>query len=62
VRRGQPHLQSSQPSASHSEAATGFMVAALVLAEAAGLAYFEALVVESPLAILWQWRSQSLSL
>jgi hypothetical protein len=38
------------------------MVAALVLAEAAGLAYFEALVVESPLAILWQWPSQSLSL
>jgi hypothetical protein len=34
------------------------MVAALVLAEAAGLGCFEAPVVESPLAILWQWPSQ----
>jgi len=33
-----------------------------VLAEAAGLAWFEAPVVESPLATLWQWPSQLPSL
>ena len=53
----QQHLQSFNACASHSEAATGTMDEALVLAEDAVLASGELLVVVSPLEMLWRWRS-----
>ena len=49
----QPHLQSFNAYASHSEAATGTMDEALVLADDAVLASGELLVVVSPLQIPW---------
>ena len=55
----QPHLQSFNACASHSEAATGTMDEALVLAEDAVLASGELLVEVSPLEMLWRWPSQS---
>ena len=50
----QPHLQSFNACASHSEAATGAMDEALVLAEDAVLASGELLVEVSPLQIPWR--------
>ena len=55
----QPHLQSFNACASHSEADIGAMDEALVLAEDAVLASGELLVVVSPLEMLWRWPSQS---
>src|SRR6185503_10692005 len=51
----QPHLQSFNACASHSEVATGTMDEALVLAEDAVLASGELLVEVSPLEMLWRW-------
>ena len=50
----QPHLQSFNACASHSEVATGTMDEALVLAEDAVLASGELLVEVSPLQIPWR--------